>query len=147
MLHDNTTFHTAMPVCCLSAHSRSEWASHADCSLQSVSQNPSKCDVNMLLLSCHDSVSGQQCLPVSSNLHEAALWQLVEHCMTCDLGCRVTGNAEAAVEADASVARLILCTVNYCWRDIPAHVSSTLLVSCSLKLLGKHAYHSASDLC
>lgn len=57
----------------------------------------------------------------------SALGQLVDECMTCDLGCRVTGNEEAAVEADASVARLILCTVNYCWRDIPAHVSSVLL--------------------
>ena len=54
--------------------------------------------------------------------------------MTCALWRRATGNeeavAEAAVEADASVAKLIFCTVSYCWRDIPAHVSTVSLMSC-----------------
>lgn len=53
--------------------------------------------------------------------------------MTRGPWCRATGNveavAEAAVDADASVAKLLFCTVSYCWRDIPAHVSPVLLVS------------------
>ena len=47
------------------------------------------------------------------------------------------------MEADASVAQLVFCTVTYCWRDISAHVSSLVyLGSC---LGGMHADTAEND--
>lgn len=63
---------------------------------------------------------------------ESIVYIISQMCTTYDLWRRATGNieavAEAAVEADASVAKLIFCTVSYCWKDIPAHVSPLSLV-------------------